>query len=140
MQLQEQITKAQISNKDFAREIGTDAPMVSRFTHYKCLPIPEMLAKMCEILGCKVEDIYSSEEIYYKPTKAKSKKETDRYKLTVSLPKEAQAFIKKALKKCGYRDITGWILRCYQRLQKQYKIIEAYEKEKASRENEKPNC
>ena len=140
MQLQQQITKAGISSKDFAELIGTDAPMVSRFTHYKCLPIPEMLKVMCQVLNCTSEDIYTNKELYYKPTKQKTKKETDKYKLTVSLPKEAQAFLKKALKKCGYRDITDWILRCYARLQKQFEIIEAKEKEKALRNNEKPDC
>lgn len=140
MQLQQQITKAGISSKDFAELIGTDAPMVSRFTHYKCLPIPEMLKVMCQVLNCRPEDIYTNKELYYKPTKQKTKKETDKYKLTVSLPKEAQAFLKKALKKCGYRDITDWILRSYARLQKQFEIIEAKEKEKALRKSEKPDC
>lgn len=140
MQLQQQITKAGISSKDFAELIGTDAPMVSRFTHYKCLPIPEMLKVMCQVLNCTPDDIYTNKELYYKPTKQKTKKETDKYKLTVSLPKEAKEFLNKALKKCGYKDITYWIYRCYERLQKQYEIIVKAEKEKALRQSEKPDC
>lgn len=90
-----------------------------------------MLKQICEVLNCTAEDIYSDKELYYKPTKQKGKRKTDKYKLTVNLPKEAQAFLKKALKKCGYRDLTDWVLRCYARLQKQFEIIEAKEKEKA---------
>jgi DNA-binding Xre family transcriptional regulator len=140
MNLQEQIVKSGKTNKDFAEEIGTDAPMVSRFIHYKCLPVPEMMRMICNVLKCTIEDIYTEKEISYAPTKRKKTKKFDGYKLTVRLPKEAQEFLKKALKKCGYRDITDWILRCYAKLQKQYEIIESKEKEKALRENEKPKC
>ena len=140
MRLQEQIVKSGLTNKQFGKKIGTDAPTVSRFTKYKCLPIPPMMEDICQVLNCNVEDIYSKEEIYYKPTKSDKNKKTDKYKLTVGLPKEAKEFLKKALKKCGYRDITDWILKCYARLQKQYEIIVNAEREKASRENEKPNC
>lgn len=140
MRLQEQINKAGLLNKELANKVGTDNSMISRFTHFKCLPIPEMMRKMCEILNCTTSEIYEDNEIYYKPTtKRKTKRETNKYKLTVELPKEAQAFIKKALKKCGYKDITEWIMKCYLRLKKHYALIEAYEKEKASHE-EKPSC
>ncbi len=139
MRLQEQINKAGLLNKELAEKVGTDNSMMSRFVHFKCLPVPDDMEKICKILDCTVSDIYEDNEIHYKSiAKKKTKKETDKYKLTVSLPKDAQVFIKKALKKCGYRDITEWILKCYLRLKKQYALIEAYEKEKASHE-EKPN-
>ncbi len=139
MKLYEQITKKGLTSKSFAEAIGSDAPMVSKFTHYKCLPIPPTLKIMCDVLGCNAEDIYSSEEMYYAPTKKQGQnKKANNYKLTVCLPKEAKAFFKKALKKCGYRDITDWILHCYARLQKRYEIILTAEREKALRDSEKP--
>ena len=110
--------------------------MVENKQNEKLLMFRKNLSKCVNV----TTKIYTNKELYYKPTKQKTKKETDKYKLTVSLPKEAQAFLKKALKKCGYRDITDWILRCYARLQKQFEIIEAKEKEKALRNNEKPDC
>lgn len=74
MQLQEQIIKSKMSSKKFAELIGTDAPMVSRFTHYKCLPIPEMLKVMCQVLNCTPQDIYTTKELYYTPTSKKKAK------------------------------------------------------------------
>ncbi len=140
MQLQEQIIKSGMTAKDFAKRIGTDSPMVSKFNNYKCLPIPTMMKVMCEVLDCDIKDIYADIELYYTKSKSKASKKTDKYKLTVNLPKGAKEFFKTALKKCGYKDITDWILRCYARLQKQYEIIVNAEKEKALRKNEKPEC
>lgn len=130
MRLYEQIIKNGLTSKGFAEAIGSDAPMVSKFTHYKCLPIPPTLKVMCEVLGCSAEDIYANDELYYAPKKQRQNKKADNYKLTVCLPKEAKAFFKEALKKCGYRDITDWILHCYARLQKRYEIILIAEREK----------
>lgn len=137
MELQKLIHKAGMTNKDFAEKIGCDSPTVSRFTNYKCLPIPKTMKDICKVLDCSVEDVYSREEIYYS-TKRTASKKADKYKLTVSLPKEAKEFFKKALKKCGYHDITDWVNKCYVRLQKQYDIIETKEREKALRNSEKP--
>ena len=51
------------------------------------------------------------------------KKEKDIYKITVRLPKEARKEIKDALKVCGYKDVTYWIWRCYERLLNQKDIL-----------------
>ena len=137
MELQSKITETGMTSKEFAKKIKCDYSMLSRFKTYKCLPIPPMMDKICKALECSVEDIYTKEEITF-TTKKKARKKTDSYKLTVSLPKEAKEFFKKSLKKCGYRDITDWVMHCYKRLQKRFEIIENYEREKASRCNEKP--
>jgi DNA-binding Xre family transcriptional regulator len=138
MKLQEQLLNRGITSKELAEKIGVDAPMISKFANYKCLPIPQMLNAMCEVLGCTWEDIYSDKELYVKPTKQKSSKRVGYYKLTVELPQEAKEFFKMAIKKCGYKDITDWIAHCYKNLQIRYKIIERAEREKALRGNEKP--
>lgn len=130
MLLNEKIAKKGFTNKEFAKKIGTDAPMVSRFSNYKCLPIPKMMREICDILDCDVEDIYEGKELYYKHRKPVSLTSQETYKMTVRLSKDKQAIIRKALKRCGYRDITDWINKCIKRLEKQYKIILEYEKNK----------
>jgi DNA-binding Xre family transcriptional regulator len=134
MRLKERIDELGFKSKDFAERVGTDAPMISKFANYKCLPIPAMMELICKELECEINDIYENEEIYYQPTKKRKTKKADNYKLTVRLPKEAKEFFKKALTKCGYRDITDWITKCYNRLQARYEIIlKAEKKEKALR-------
>jgi transcriptional regulator with XRE-family HTH domain len=119
--------------KELAKKIGTDEPMMSKFENYKCLPTPSMMNLLVKELGCSVDDIYEPHEVYYqknKPT-AKEKKESPAvYNLSVRLPAEAKAFLKKALKKCGFKDITAWVVWCYERLQTQYEhIVEAEKKD-----------
>ena len=139
MKLQEQITKKQMTSKEFAKKLNVDEPTVSRFVNYKCLPIPSTMKNICELLECKVDDIYSEQEISFKECKRKRQEnEYSSYKVTVNLPREAKEFLHKALKSCGYKDITYWIYRCYERLQAQYKIIEKAEKKKAIRTTEQP--
>lgn len=136
MRLHEQILKTGKTKKEIAQEVKTDAPMLSRFINYKCLPIPTMMDDICKVLGCDVEDIYDANEISF-TKKKKAKRKTENYKLTVELPKEARDFLKRNIKKCGYRDITDWIMKCFLRLKKRYEIICEYERKKASQE-EKP--
>ncbi|MEG1662521.1 MAG: helix-turn-helix transcriptional regulator [Clostridia bacterium] len=121
--------------KELGNAIGTDEPMMSKFENYKCLPVPSMMKLLLKELNCKIEDIYESSEIYINEGKQVSVKEKDSkevkfYRLTVNLPREAKELLKASLKKCGYKDITYWIYRCYERLQKQYEIITKVEKEK----------
>ena len=113
-----------VKAKALADAIQTDEPMISKFENYKCLPIPKQLEKICEVLECSINDIYEDEEIYIKKKNAPTiEKEKDCYKITIRLPKEAREYLKTALKRCGYKDITYWIYRCYERLQKQYEYV-----------------
>ena len=132
MRLRELRQAAGKQQKELAKAIGTDEPMISKFENYKCLPIPPMMKKLTDELSCCVDDIYEPYEVYYqnsKPTVAKKSKNTlSVYKLSVRLPKEAKSFFKKALKKCGFKDITAWVLWCYERLQTQYGNIVENEK------------
>ena len=122
--------------KELAQKIGTDEPMMSRFENFKCLPIPSMLARLTEELNCTIDDIYEPHEIYLQGVTAKvsapkAKKNTEVYHLTVNLPPEAREFFKTALKKCGYKDITDWANRCFERTRRQYEEILAKEKDSA---------
>lgn len=130
MKLQEQLTKKEMTGKELAEKIGTDVGMVSRFNNYKCLPIPPMLEEICKALGCEINDIYEDNEIYVKPKKKAVRTEADfeNYKITVRLPRDAKSKIRQALKTCGYKDVTYWIFRCYERLITQYEIIKRAEK------------
>lgn len=129
MNLQNQIIKSNLKSKDLAEKVGTDASMISRFNNYKCLPIPSMLEKICNVLNCNISDIYNDDEIYMKRSKkSKRKSNYENYKITVRLPRDAKGKIHQALQTCGYKDVTYWIYRCYERLMAQYEIIEKAKK------------
>jgi transcriptional regulator with XRE-family HTH domain len=117
--------------KELAQKIGTDEPMMSKFENYKCLPIPEQMNRLVEELGCSIDDIYEPHEVYYQRGNTTAKKKSPTvYNLSVRLPRESKSFLKKALKKCGFKDITAWILWCYERLQTQYgNIVESEKKD-----------
>lgn len=119
--------------KELALKIGTDEPMMSRFENYKCLPIPSMLIKLTEELECNVEDIYQPHEIYSsarpKSASAPKKANNETYRVTVKLRPEAREVLKTVLKKCGYKDITDWINRCYERTVRKYEKVLAKEKD-----------
>ena len=66
MNLQEKRLQAGIEQADLAQKVGTNASMMSNFEHYKCLPIPSMLTRICAELKCDVLDIYKKDEIYCK--------------------------------------------------------------------------
>lgn len=118
--------------KELAKAIGTDEPMMSKFENYKCLPVPAMMTLLVKELGCSIEDIYEPHEIYTqtsKPSKGKRKRKTDVYRLTAELPEEAREFLNSgALQECGFKDITAWVNWCYERLKETYKRL----KEKTS--------
>ena len=57
MQLRAMRIRKGKQQKELAKAIGTDEPMMSKFENYKCLPIPPMMTALCRELGCEVEDI-----------------------------------------------------------------------------------
>lgn len=59
MQLRAMRIRKGRQQKELAKAIGTDEPMMSKFENYKCLPIPPMMKALCDELGCEVGDICS---------------------------------------------------------------------------------
>lgn len=88
MQLRAMRIRKGKQQKELAKAIGTDEPMMSKFENYKCLPIPPMMTALCRELGCEVEDIYEPHEVYLSSPKATvkvangKKKKKDCYHLT----------------------------------------------------------
>ena len=129
LNLQKLRLEKKVEQADLAKKIGTNAPMLSNFEHYKCLPIPEMLEKICDVLGCKASDIYSDEEIYVRGA-AKTTREVAKscdygfYQLSVSLPNEKRAILTKAnFKKCGYKNMKDFVVDCIKRFEKRLKKV-----------------
>ena len=139
MKLKEKIEAKGLMAKDFAKLVKVDNSMLSRYMNYKCLPTPSTMETICKGLECEVEDIYEPSEITFKKGKKSVRTEFDNYKVTVRLPREAKAKIYHALKVCGYRNVSYWITRCYERLLAQCEIIEKAERKKASCENKTPS-
>lgn len=137
MKLDKQLKKANLMGSQLAEQIGTDASMVSKFNNYRCLPVPATMQAICKALNCNVNDIYTDNEITFKKGKRKAvESEYENYKITVKLPRDAKEKVHKALKVCGYKDVTHWIYRCYERLLAQQEIIEKAEKNKRKEHND----
>ena len=135
MKLEKQLKKANLTSKDLAKQIGTDASMVSKFNNYRCLPVPATMEAICKALNCTVNDIYTDNEITFKKGKRKAvESEYENYKITVRLPRDAKEKVHTALKFCGYKDVTHWIYRCYERLLAQQEIIEKVGKKNKEKE------
>lgn len=132
MRLKELREQAGLQSKKLAKLARVDAGMMSKFEHFKCLPTPATMDLICKALNADVSEIYDAKERLFTHTKKahKKPKPTDKYRLTVDLPIEAQEFIKKALPACGYKDITYWVYRCYERLQAEYIAKQRYTEEK----------
>lgn len=129
MKLQEKRMEKNIEQAELAKRIGTNAPMMSNFEHYKCLPIPTMLKAICKELGCSLSDLYERGEIYV-DVKSQQKTSLDVtehkevYKLTVSLPNELRNMLtQKNLELCGYHSLKDFIWHCCKRFEKQLAIV-----------------
>lgn len=135
MQLREIRIRRGMQQKELAKAIGTDEPMMSKFENYKCLPIPSMMKALCEELDCEVDDIYEPHEIFLSKVTVKVSKDKKRkkecYHLTVDLPPEARKFFNEALQKCGFKNITAWVNHCFERLKAKYAQILEDEKDSA---------
>lgn len=126
MNLQEKRLQAGIEQADLAQKVGTNAPMMSNFEHYKCLPIPSMLTRICAELKCDVLDIYKKDEIYCKAksTATTTKNSSDIYNLQARLPNKAREVLTpENLRLLGYRNITDFINRCYLKFERKLMLI-----------------
>lgn len=130
MKLQSKRLEKGIEQADLAVRVGTNAPMMSNFERYKCIPIPTMLNDICKELECNIDDIYDNNEFYF-PIRDNSlsshkriKKEQKIYYFSVRLPKEARdTFTQANLEKCGYHSLKDFAWHCWQGFEKQLSII-----------------
>lgn len=115
-----------IQQKELAKLVGVDEPMMSKFENFKCLPTPSIMSSLCKSLSCSVKDIYDTSEISYviQGKKSTTTTENEVYHLTVNLPREAREFFRTQLKECGYRDITDWVNQCYKRLLRKHEKLQ----------------
>ena len=113
MNLKFYLTKTRLSQRELAEKLGTSEPMISKFSNYKCLPVPEDMKKLCKVLDCNVLDIYEKNEITFiekKPKRAIA--DLSEYKLTVHLPNEyRELFEPKTLRKLGYHNLVDLMER-----------------------------
>lgn len=132
MNLQSKRQEKGIEQADLAKRVGTNAPMMSNFEHYKCLPIPAMLKAICTELKCNIEDIYNQNEIYIISNKSstnekgliRARLEPAVYKFSVRLPEEARkVFTQENLEKCGYHSLKDFAWHCWKRFEKQLSIV-----------------
>lgn len=129
MKLQEIRRERGFEQAEFAKKIETSAPMMSCFENYKCIPVPEMLKKICEVLECNIEDIYEKKEIFVDSKEFKGQlkvKATTKsiYKLTVELPNSTRNVLtQNNLEKCGYHSLKDFIWHCCKRFERQLSII-----------------
>ena len=129
MNLQAVRQEKNIEQADLAKRVGTNAPMMSNFEHYKCLPIPTMLKAICKELGCSLSDLYDHGELYVevkgqKNTSFDVKEHKEVYKLTVSLPNDTRKMLtQENLERCGYHSLKDFIWHCCKRFEKQLAII-----------------
>lgn len=129
MKLQEMRRERNIEQLDLATRVGTNAPMMSNFERYKCIPTPEMLNKICEILNCQALDIYDESELFVivsHAAKAGSKKTKNPsfYRLTADLPGYARDILcARNLEKCGYHSLKDFIWHCFKRFEKKLQAV-----------------
>ena len=102
MKLRKKREEAGLKQRELAERVKIDEQMMSKIENYKCLPIPETMERLTEVLKCQLEEIYEPEEIYYPAavTKGAAKRASEKekyYKITVRLPKAAKAVFERAL-------------------------------------------
>ena len=107
-----------------AKKVGTNAPMMSNFEHYKCIPTPGMLMMICKELKCSPLDIYERNELYLDEKKFQKstiiESSTPKiYKLTVELPNSLRKVLtQENLEKCGYHSLKDFIWHCCKKFEK----------------------
>ena len=102
-----------IKAKELAEAIETDEPMISKFENFKCLPTPDKMKGICEVLKCSIDDIYEKNEYTFVAKKKKrTTEEAGFYKLTVKLnTTDKELFDGEFLRMCGYTCLKDLIER-----------------------------
>lgn len=112
MRLKELLKEKKIKQKELGAAIGYDEADMSRLMHYRVLPTPDKMQKMCATLKCHVLDIYKKSEITLLP-KEEVRKERIRnsrgYNLCVFLPEAYRYSLPAALSRGGFKTYYDWL-------------------------------
>ena len=105
-----------------------DISLFSKMENDLCLPTPPTADKLCNLLGCGIDDIYQPHELDFSQCCSSTKNSpsnglknlkgrTER-KMQFRLTKYAlQVFTSGALEVCGYRTQTEWFYECVRQLE-----------------------
>lgn len=105
-----------------------DISLFSKLENDLCLPTPPTADKLCNLLGCGIDDIYQPHELDFSQCCSSTKNSpsnglknlkgrTER-KMQFRLTKYAlQVFTSGALEVCGYRTKTEWFYECVRQLE-----------------------
>ena len=115
-----------LTQPDLAKCINKDAPLISKFENFVCLPIPEDATKIAKTLKCTtILELYDEKDLnLLNSTKTKVKKKRDAtellvYRLTADLPRDATRWLtKENLKLLGFSSIRDWANDCFDKFKK----------------------
>ena len=105
-----------------------DISLFSKMENDLCLPTPPTADKLCNLLGCGIDDIYQPHELDFSQCCSSTKNSpsnglknlkgrTER-KMQFRLTEYAlQVFTSGALEVCGYRTQTEWFYECVRQLE-----------------------
>jgi transcriptional regulator with XRE-family HTH domain len=128
----QELTQTELAAKLENQGTKVDKSLLSRFENYVCLPTPETLKALCQVLECNKLDLYDIAEIDLisdipqnkpktAPVRQKSTRHTNIYNLAVRLDRSVlQVLNKRVLQMFGYKDITDFVNKCVDRLIKRY--------------------
>lgn len=105
-----------------------DISLFSKMENDLCLPTPPTADKLCNLLGCGIDDIYQPHELDFSqccssiknsPFDGRKRHETrTNRKMQFRLTEYAlQVFASDALELCGYRTQTEWFYECVRQLE-----------------------
>lgn len=120
MKLKELRLEKGLFAKQLGLQVGLHEADVSKLEHYKFLPTPETMKRLCLALDAKPTDIYEPGEmtLYTPETPAKEKAvpkkrrktKGEYYNFHVMVPKAWQKPLLRAIRKLGYVTIHNWLI------------------------------
>lgn len=110
--IKEYRTKLGISQSDFCEKLGCNPgkTIISLIENGHVLPTQEILASICDALGCEAGDLYDSSELRLVLGNI------DRSGTTITVPDWMLESIEDALDVLSYKSINEWFRDSYRRL------------------------
>lgn len=121
MKLKELRLKKGLFAKQLGSQVGLHEADVSKLEHFKFLPTPETMKRLCLALDAKPTDIYEIDEMtLYTPTapteepkaapKKRRKTKGEYYNFHVMVPRAWQKPLLRAIRRLGYVTIHNWLI------------------------------